>query len=455
MNIPKTYLTEAYEVDTKSILKILTQSESGNTNDTHYTELAKWAVDKRRQSKITDIELNDIKISDKSLIGSKLSNRYDSLGSLLNTLNNLMKQEGKYGKNKELSDQIQKITLEILEDLKAKEDSNKQPKEESSLYEGMDWTAEKAKRLAEARDSGETISEVLDKFYNDYYSVEYAGGTDGTDGKPDIVDKLKSLDKILIPEFNKLGYNPDVNPFAAFLKILIGKKPDIFNKLTFNTYGALHNSFIEKNITGNMLGNFSENNILFCEDLYNKNGLDIVEYLSLHKDAAAAVEKSNKYSVLTINKLFLKHTPLDKDFAKNVEKLFDENTDAIVFTDKSAELRSLLEIQELYQKLFGVNAKKKVDIKEVVKKAIDKKVILSMIQYLIDQSELKRTYKEFVVEIKKWLTALKYRRNENENNIEKAEDILSEYRLDANTEHSLVLALQNYYNKNIRDKKAE
>ena len=36
MNIPKTYLTEAHDVDNKSILRILTQDKQINTSDPKY-----------------------------------------------------------------------------------------------------------------------------------------------------------------------------------------------------------------------------------------------------------------------------------------------------------------------------------------------------------------------------------------------------------------------------------
>ena len=197
-----------------------------------------------------------------------------------------MDQEGKYDSSSALSNLIQKTTLEILASLSGIKDPNPVPPEESEKLENpvepegtkesegpkepeestepvkpaekiTDWTAERAKRLAQTNEP----TKVLKQFYNDYYSQEYAGVQSPENDTNNIVSKLKSLDKILIKEFTKLGYNPSVNPLAQFLKILIKLKKDssrqskIFDKLTTNTYGAIHNSFINRYITGNMLGN--------------------------------------------------------------------------------------------------------------------------------------------------------------------------------------------------------
>lgn len=453
MNIPKTFLTEA--IDNASILKILTQNKSGTTSDPQYKALAQWAIDKHRQSKIKNIELNTLDISDKSLIGTKLSNRYNTLGSLLDALHNLMKQEGKYGENKELSNQIQKITLEILTSLKngtkAEEPKVEEEPEELDLHEGMDWTAEKARRLTEARETGEAISSVLDKFYNDYYSVEYAGKTKSSDVDSGIVTKLKSLDKILIPEFNALGYSPDVNPFAQFLKILIEKKRGIFDKLTTNTYGAIHNSFIEKHITGNMLGNYSEQNILFCDDLYNHNGLDMISYLSLQKQALSNNSKYSEDKDL-IAKMFIQQQISAKDYTEKVRKLFTEPVSIKIIApgDSGAKLKSELEVQELYRHLFKSVAKKTVNAKtaeEILERAKKEDVVLSMIRYILDQNEFtnSRKYADFAQDTKKWLNDLEYSRNETK--VTTSEKILADYLLDASAENLIVRHLREYADK--------
>jgi hypothetical protein len=456
MNIPTIYLTEAYTVDTQVILNILTQNKPANKEDpkyNYYTKLANWVNSSHRQQKLKNIELTTIKLTDKGLIEkSKLVNKYSTLGHLLLALKNLMDQEGKYNPKNELSNLIQQTTLEILvglsgikdadtqpedpEDLKDKdpEDENEEPEDneddtddkdppsdETRLRKGIDWTAEKAKRLANSE--GNT-SKVLSQFYDDYYRTEYAGVNPAKE--QEIINKLKSLDKILIPEFNKLGYNPEVNPFASFLKILIKEKFDIFEKLTFNTYGAIHNSFISKYITGNMLGQkFDGTNILFCSDLYNKNGLDIVNYLDLQKQAHDTIPNS-KYSNDTnlIAKIFIQQDVSGNTYNEKIENLLKLEK-VILPGATEARLKSELEIRELYRYLFGHNAKNKKndDINKIVE-ATEGDIILDMIYYLTSQ------YKAIIedddeADINKWLEDFGYKKNTTK--IERCEQILSKY----------------------------
>jgi len=478
MTTVKTYLTEAYAIDNKSILRVLTQDKQINKADpkySYYEKLANWANSNGRQQRLKNIELDKINLSDRELITKgKLANRLTTLGHTLNALKNLMDQEGNYNPNSELSKLIQQTTLEILAGLSGIKDPKKsdpkpepvpepepepEPNPEPKAGAGKDWTAIRARRLDNAKNTSESTSEVLNKFYDDYYSQEYAGVETPEKDAKGIVAKLKSLDKILIPEFNKLGYNPDVNPFAQFLKILIEKKFNIFTKLTTNNYGAIHNSFIEKHVTGNMLGNYNEGNILFCDDLYNKNGLDIVEYLSLQKQALDRADNNDKYSSSKnqlIAVLCIQQKPLRDSYKENIDALLEtKNAEKVMLPAvKDAKVKSLLEIQELYRHLFGTAPKTKAKIDEIVIKAAKSGIVLSMVQRLLDQDDLERVYNPDVRELTTWLRELGYTRNNNENKIEKAKDILSEYNLDTATKRSLVIKLQNYYNKNVRDKKA-
>lgn len=463
----KIYLTEAYAIDSNSILRILTQNKQINKSDpnySHYEKLAKWANENGRQQKLKNIDLSAIKLSDSGLIEKrKLTTRYTTLGHLLNALKNLMDQEGKYTPGSEISKLVQQTTLDILTQLSttrsevAPTEEHEEPTKksatddetkanESELYAGMDWTAEKARRLEAAKG---TPSEILDKFYNDYYSVEYAGGTSNA---ASIATKLKSLDKILIPEFNALGYNPDVNPFAQFLKLLIKYKPEIFNRLTTNTYGAVHNAFIAKSITGNMLGNYNAGNILFCADLYNRNGLDIVEYLLLQSQAIAATNSNNKYvgDKDLIAKMFIQQRSLDSNYAENIRKLFEEpgTTKFIQPGDSGAKLRSELEVRELYRYLFKAVPKKAITPKvaeEILGRVRKADAVLSMIRYILDQHEFTGStkYAKFAQDTREWLeNTMKYHRNTDK--IYECEKILDDYVLNAPAENLIVRHLRDY-----------
>ena len=428
MSLPKKYLTEKIilteaRIDDKSILRVLTQNkqiDKANPDYNYYTQLANWA--NSAQEKTGKIDLSTIKLSDRSLIQKgKLANNTKHLGATLEQLKNLMDQEGRYNPNSELSNLIQKTTLEILVALSGLKHKTTKPR----LFQGMDWTAEKASRLKNA--NGKATSEILDEFYNDYYKIEYAG-LDSSKAN-DIVAKLKSLNKVLIIEFNKLGYNPEVNPFAQFLKNLIKNKYEIFEKLTINTYGAIHNSFIDKHITGNMLGKYDEyinNNILYCNDLYNYKGLDIVNYLDLQKQVLNEIENGNKYSNVKnlVAKIFIQQDVGGESYAEKIKNL-QELEKVIPPGAAGAKLKSELEIRELYRYLFGRDAKNKEnDDMDKIVKATEEDIILDMIYYLASQYKA-MIKNEDIADIAKWLEDFKYKQDRAK--IEKSETILSKY----------------------------
>jgi hypothetical protein len=476
MRLPETYLIEVFRPEAKHILELLTKTNSEQENNelqSYYKRLADWGS--RHLQKAGEIVLDKIELSYKDeVIKLGLAKRTKDLWGMINALIELMKKHNLNEKNAKI---IQQTTLEILaglskmpipkkiedpkdpeppeEDPEGPEPPEEDPEDPVSNKGKRDWTAERARRLNDAKKTNTATSEVLRKFYDDYYSQEYAE-LNPTKAQ-EIVAKLKSLDKVLTIEFNKLGYNSEVNPFAQFLKILIQKQPKIFEKLTLNNYGAIHNAFIERHITGNMLGNYNKGNILFCEDLYNKNGLDIIDYLDLQKQALDKAETNDKYSNIKnqlIAVLCVQQTSLSDSYKENIEKLLEpENAEKIVLpTTENAQVKSLLEIRELYQHIFGAAPKIKVNINDIVARAVNKGVVLSMVQRLLDQDDLERVYKKDVQALTAWLGELSYTRDKDK--IETAKNILSEYSLDTATKRSLVIALQNYYNKNVRDKKA-
>ena len=503
MNIPKKYLTETViliesRIDGNSILRILTQNKQINRTDpnyNYYKKLADWANSK--QEKTGPIDLGTMALSDNTLLTSgSLTKNTNHLGHTLNQLKNLMDQKGKYDVANANSNLIQKTTLEILAGVSGikgnivpteapKEEPEEEQKEEPSedsaeakpeLYQGMDWTAEKEKRLANPGDK--TTSEILEKFYNDYYKIEYAGlGSPDEEDTSGIVDKLKSLDSILVQEFNKLGYNPAVNPFAQFLKNLIAYRRDIFNKLTTNTYGAIHNSFIKGHITGNMLGNFDDSsnmNILFCADLYNRRGLDIVKYLSLQKTIHSTAKANKEFSAdpwgLTVRVLIQQEQP-DDTFAKKVDAL-RKSEEVTLPVQEKAKLRTTSEINELYRYIFkssltndnsaveaedGIPNNEADDAKNetinlVTSLAKHNKIVLSMIRFILDQPNFKKEYQKHTAVYEKWLEEIPYKRSER--NIEKSRRILMLDNLKISTEDmpKLIKKLIAVYNASKKDK---
>lgn len=409
MNIPKKYLTERViliesRIDNMSILRILTQNKQIKEKDAdlYYRQLADWA--NTNQEKTGKIDLNTIELSDRKLV-SQLSSHTKHLGATLNQLKNLMDQEGKYNPGSEFSNLIQKTTLEILSGL-SKIKNPKPAVTEEPIKKGVDWTAEKARRLASA--NGVPTSEILDKFYKDYYSQEYAGVATPENDTRGIVSKLKSLDKILIPEFTKLGYNPEVNPLAQFLKILIEEKPEIFKKLTTNTYGAIHNSYASRTITGNMLGNYNEKHLLFCEDLYNRKGLEIVKYLQLYNSTLAQAKNQTQDELILAAKIFIQQdltTEIESDdsFTSKIIKLLSLQ-DIQLPTDVNAKLRTIPEIEELYTYIFKAtpnvsNQKENKILKLVVDNVKAEDAILDMVYYIAASDAFKKAYPELTANL--------------------------------------------------------
>ena len=472
MNNKKTYLIEKYMSDINEILRVLTMSnqQQGNKADPNYTQykaLADWATKKHVQTQTKEILLDTMELSDRSLISSRqLDNRYATLGHLLNKLVALMKDKAKYDPKNPITQKVQQTTLEILTYLKDG------PKEENSkLYQGMDWTAEKASRLKNA--NGRATSEILDEFYNDYYKIEYAGlKSPEENDSSGVVDKLKSLDKILIQEFNKLGYNPDVNPLAQFLKILIGLKKEgksnIFNKLNTNNYGAIHNSFIDKYITGNTLGNYNENHILFCEDLYNYKGLDMVKYLKLYKDTldkAKSVEVEPPQDMWTLAaKIFILQdlsspdAPSKAQFNDKVTALIQKQDGLKTPVANNAKLRSLAEIEELYTYIFKAapdNEKQEENetLKLIVDYAKKKDIILDMLYEISQRDTFRRAYPKDASTVEQQLTELDYKSDGR--GIKESKKVLSlaEEQLTTKDWYTLVKKLFNAYKP--RNKRAD
>lgn len=464
MKLPETYLIEKYRPQAKDILAILTQDKNvneENPNYLYYKKLADWA--NTHLQKAGEVDLDKIKLSNRDLITKhSLPKKTNDLWGMMNALIDLMKNKGLYNPESQLSNLIQKTTLEILAGLSKiippKEDNEE---EEFNLYEGMDWTAEKAKRLKEAKG---TTSEILDKFYDDYYSVEYAGKTKNSEGDPAIVTKLKSLDKILIPEFNALGYNPEVNPLAQFLKNLIAlraedKADNIFDKLSTNNYGAIHNSFKDKYITGNMLGNYSKNNILFCKDLYNYKGLDIVNYLSLWRNTYKKAAGDDTVKKLFAAKVLISQPKVEGNtYAEKVDSLKKLANDDIMLPTKSeAKMRSALEIRELYNYLFKdkpdnteLTEDELADIVEITKKAITNNVVLEMIRHLAKQAKVEDSYKKAVAE---WLRDAKYKQEDG--HATKCIQILLDYDVKPAAAKQIVQKLIKHYNKTIRKEESD
>jgi hypothetical protein len=475
MNIPKKYLTETlilieevHKVNKKRVLEILTKSKPVNENDpniNYYNELADWAEANRdRIKKEGGIALSKqatkLKISDRSLIDTnprKLQLHYGTIVGLLETLWELMQNEGHFGKNEERSDLIQKTTLEILAGLSNKKppekpedpttedttdpqdpknpdpkdpDPEEPPAPEKPAVKIKDWTAEKARRLANP--NGKQPSEILEKFYNDYYSQEYASIRQ--EKKEFIINKLKSLNEILVQEFDKLGYNADVNPLAQFLKLLIKHKFSIFENLNTNNYGAIHNSFIRHHITGNMLGNYKDNNILFCDDLYNYKGLTIVHYLDLYEQTINKAKQNVKYQndpELLAAKIFVEQpsfeTSTDGEYKTAVDALLKANDNIVLLANPKAKLRSETGVAELFHYTFKESPETSVNIDTIITQAYSKGIQKALLLCISEQTNVIKAVPKAVKDAKALLANLGYDKAQHERELETARELLAKY----------------------------
>ena len=463
MFIPKKYLTEtiilvenSHMIEPNHIFQILTQDKTANLQNAgtdpitqYYKKLAEKAKQRKNGQKSL-IVLDKFKLSKRAeaaTLGFK-GPHYLSLGTALVKLKELMDGQGGYDPKSDKSNVIQITTLELLSQvLKMPVPKPPEPDPEPKPGAIKDWTAEKAKRLADT--GGKTASAVLEQFYEDYYRIEYASINKSKE--QEIVDKLKSLNKILVIEFNKLGYNPEANPFAQFLKSLIEHRYDIFEKLNTNNYGAIHNSFISKHITGNMLGNYDiykDNTILYCNDLYSYKGLDIVNYLALQSQALSSAEQNSKYADdknLVVKMFIRQKVPADADYGKKIEYLFGKDLPAggVIRPDTNKDqaiMNSTLEISEMYQYLFKAAPKKQVNIDEITDKAKAADIILDMIQYILDQDDFEKAYKSLAEDTEAWLKERHHTRNDNK--IRQCREVLSSYIIkDAKTKAKIVTAL--------------
>ena len=201
-----------------------------------------------------------------------------------------------------------------------------------------------------------------------------------------------------------------------------------------------------------MLGKYDNEaeNILFCNDLYNHKGLDIVKYLSLQSSVIKEQPKSD-YAAdkQLIAKIFIQQDIEGENYSEKVNKLLNEKQINST-SNNNAKLRSMLEIQELYNYIFGHKPKDLEELKQLVNETIAKKVVRDMIYCVANQAEVEVEYKTAVA---KWLEESGYKKVDTQITI--CEQILLEYEISPDEAKQVVQKLISHYNKNIRKKEAD
>jgi hypothetical protein len=198
-----------------------------------------------------------------------------------------------------------------------------------------------------------------------------------------------------------------------------------------------------------MLGQkFDEKNILFCSDLYNKNGLDMIEYLNLQHQVNEAKKTSERADDDNlIAKIFIKQNiPQEREgvedsYGTQVKKLLDLKDNISQPGAEKAKLKSLLEIQELYRYIFGKEAETSANKKQVTpqiadaiaNKAEELQITLDMIGYILDQATYTASdkYANDASKFEAWFDKLNHHSPNPKKAIKNSKEILSKYELTA------------------------
>ena len=130
-------------------------------------------------------------------------------------------------------------------------------------------------------------------------------------------------------------------------------------------------------------------------------------------------------------------------FTANVNSLLKKQDNIKTPTDRTAKLRTLLEIEELYNYIFGESleteeeSKENKAIKAVLQHVKNKKAILDMISYIVSREDYKKAYSKDAKTAAEQLTELKY--IQNSKLIEVSKQILALYEEDIKIDDLRVL----------------
>jgi hypothetical protein len=175
-----------------------------------------------------------------------------------------------------------------------------------------------------------------------------------------------------------------------------------------------------------MLGQkFDEKNILFCSDLYNKNGLDIVSYLDLQNQALAAGENSDIKNLVA--KIFIQQNVSGDTYGEKINNLKNLKEPTLPGAPE-AKLKSELEIRELYRHLFGTAANKTMDnntINKILDYAVKQGIAQDLLWFLLAQKGFTKMYKRTVETAKNVLNKLGSKSNQID--FDKVQQLLDDY----------------------------
>lgn len=187
--------------------------------------------------------------------------------------------------------------------------------------ENFNWEKELAKRLKDNKalhpEARKTEYEIKSRFFTEYFKENW-GDAKGR--------QLLLIGDMLQKDLIKWGFDPKVNPVAAFIKNKYVQdnliQPGLLNS---NTYRALHDAVVEKWVADSEFVAKRNYNIIYCKDLYKKPLDQIKEYLQLQAQILRPSSGDHKYKKVDLDrnrKIFFKADWIDEvDPRHYVDKL--------------------------------------------------------------------------------------------------------------------------------------
>ena len=210
------------------------------------------------------------------------------------------------------------------------------------------WKAELNKRLEEnkkaASDKRRPETEIEQGFFKDFFEVNWVETS---------ASKLIAIDKPLRDIIKALGFDPTRNPILAFMRQGYVQKhllqPGLLNA---NTFRAIYNALVTKQVAGSEFLKENNYNIIYCRDLYSKSASEMSKYLDLQKLILnPSASEGNGYNTLKNRKTFfyidIKLKNKDQNPVHKIAQLPKISEDRVPnATDINTKLNSLAFVKE-------------------------------------------------------------------------------------------------------------
>lgn len=142
-------------------------------------------------------------------------------------------------------------------------------------------------------------SDIESKFFKEFFNANW--------------DEPCAKQLVLIGEplrklLRVVGFNPDINPILAFLRLQYVKNNLLApGRLNLNTFRAIYNAFVNKTVVDSQFFKENNYNLIYCPDLYKKSPKEMEEYLALQKQMLSPTATEYKAnSQIKNRKIFFK-----------------------------------------------------------------------------------------------------------------------------------------------------